>query len=110
MFVSGGRVSWLTHAYAVAIVATLALKMAALVRLRRLRPATRPFQAPFNLHVGAREIPLGPAGRDRSLVGAGAAAMIIARDAAGHRDIRADGQPLAAVHGRRPRERGPGSR
>ena len=59
MFVSGGRVGWLAHAYAVAIVATLALKMAALVRLRRLRPATRPFQAPFNLHIGTREIPLG---------------------------------------------------
>ena len=36
MFVSSGRVKWLAHAYAVAIVATLALKIAALVRLRRL--------------------------------------------------------------------------
>ena len=59
MFVSGGRVGWLAHAYAMAIVATLALKIAALVRLRRLRPAARPFQAPFNLHLGAREIPFG---------------------------------------------------
>ena len=38
MLVSSGRVSWLAHAYAMAIVATLALKIAALVRLRRLQP------------------------------------------------------------------------
>jgi magnesium transporter len=80
MFISGGRVSWLAHAYAMAIVATLALKMAALVRLRRLRPATRPFRAPLNLHLGTREIPLGLLGATL-LVGAGAAAMIVARDA-----------------------------
>ena len=79
MFVSGGRVAWLAHAYAIAIVATLGLKIAALVRLRRLRPATRPFQAPFNLHVGTREIPLGLLA-STLLVGAGAAAMIVARD------------------------------
>ena len=59
MFVSGGRVGWLAHAYAMAIVATLVLKIAALVRLRRLRPATKPFQAPLNLRLGARDIPLG---------------------------------------------------
>ena len=79
MFVSSGRVTWLAHAYAVAIVATLALKIAALVRLRRLRPAARPFQAPLNLHVGAREIPLGLMA-STLLVGAGAAVMVIARD------------------------------
>ncbi len=79
MFVSGGRVTWLAHAYAVAIVATLALKIAALVRLRRLRPAARPFQAPLNLHVGTREIPLGLMA-STLLVGAGAVAMVVARD------------------------------
>ncbi len=79
MFVSGGRVTWLAHAYAVAIVTTLALKIAALVRLRRLRPAARPFQAPLNLHVGAREIPLGLLA-STVLFAAGAMAMVIARD------------------------------
>jgi magnesium transporter len=79
MFVSSGRVTWLAHAYAVAIIATLALKIAALVRLRQLRPAARPFQAPLNLHVGTREIPLGLMA-STLLVGAGAVAMVIARD------------------------------
>ncbi len=81
MFVSGGRVQWLAHAYAVAIVTTLSLKIAALIRLRRSRPAAQPFQAPLNIHVGAREIPLGLLGASL-LVGAGAVAMIIARDPA----------------------------
>ena len=79
IFVSGGRVTWLARAYAMAIAATLVLKIAALVRLRRLRPATRPFRAPFNLHVGAREIPFGLLG-STLLVGLGAAAMIVAGD------------------------------
>ena len=81
MFVSGGRVQWLAHAYAVAIVTTLSLKIAALIRLRRSRPAAQPFQAPLNIHVGAREIPLGLLGASL-LGGAGAVAMIIARDPA----------------------------
>ncbi len=79
MFVSAGRVSWLAHAYAIAIVATLGLKIAALVRLRKQRPAARPFQAPFNLHLGTHEIPLGLFG-STLLVGAGALAMVVARD------------------------------
>ena len=80
MLVSSGRVSWLAHAYAMAIVATLALKIAALVRLRRLSPAAKPFRAPLNLHIGAREIPFGLLVAIL-LVGAGAVAMIIAGDA-----------------------------
>ena len=80
MLVSSGRVGWLAHAYAMAIVATLALKIAALVRLRRLRPAAKPFRAPLNLHLGAREIPFGLL-VSILLVGAGAVAMIIAGDA-----------------------------
>ena len=80
MFVSGGRVGWLAHAYAIAIIATLGLKTAALVRLRRLRPATKPFQAPLNLRLGGRDIPLGLLA-STLLVGAGAIAMILFRDA-----------------------------
>ena len=92
MFVSGGRVTWLAHAYAVAIVATLALKIAALVRLRRLRPAARPFQAPLNLHVGTREIPLGLLA-STLLIGAGRRGDDRRSRRAGHRGGRADGQP-----------------
>ena len=109
MFVSAGRVTWLAHAYAVAIVATLALKIAALVRLRRLRPAARPFQAPLNLHVGTREIPLGLFAATL-LAGAAALALIVSRDPAAIATIALIGQPARALHGRPPRQRAGGHR
>jgi magnesium transporter len=59
MIVSGGQVAWLTDAYAVGIGITVLLKIAALVRLRRLRPAMRPFTAPGTLRWSTREIPVG---------------------------------------------------
>ncbi|HET7220042.1 MAG TPA: magnesium transporter [Vicinamibacterales bacterium] len=83
MVASGGRVTWLAHGYAMAIAATLLIKVAALVRLRRrLRTATRPFRAPLNLRVGAAEVPLGLAGCVLILTVV-AVAMVAARDAAG---------------------------
>ena len=72
MLVSGGRVTWLARAYAMAIAVTLVLKIAALVRLRRRAPGDEPFQAPLNLRVGRRELPLG-------LLGSGAARRLSAR-------------------------------
>ena len=75
---SGGRVPWLSRAYAVAIAVTLLLKISALIRLRSLaKPAA--FQVPLTLHVGARTVPIGlllPGG----LVAAGAAAMVVRGD------------------------------
>jgi magnesium transporter len=59
LWASGGRVMWLAHAYALAVGATLLVRIAALVRLRRTRRDSRPFLAPGNLHLGAREVPLG---------------------------------------------------
>jgi magnesium transporter len=56
---SGGRVSWLARAYGVAIVAMLVLTIAALTRLRRLRPGTLPFEVPGHVRVGGRKIPGG---------------------------------------------------
>jgi magnesium transporter len=58
LWASGGRVMWLAHAYALAIGATLIVRVAALVRLRRTRPDPRPFMTPGNLRVGVREIPV----------------------------------------------------
>jgi magnesium transporter len=55
----GGRVTWLAHAYGMAIAATLLLKIAALVRHRRARRDATPFKVPLNLHIGARELPIG---------------------------------------------------
>jgi magnesium transporter len=56
---SGGRVTWLARAYAIALTFTLLLKIAALIRLRRLRPAARPFRAPFNVPWRGRDWPVG---------------------------------------------------
>ena len=57
---SGGRVTWLARAYAMSIAVTLVLKIAVLVRLRRVRPATaQSFQTPLNLRLAARDIPVG---------------------------------------------------
>jgi magnesium transporter len=83
MVVSSGRVTWLAHAYAMAIAATLAIKVAALVRLRRrLRAAERPFRAPLNLHVGSAEVPVGLFAC-ALVVAVAAAAMVAARDGGG---------------------------
>ena len=56
---SGGRVSWLARAYAVGVVWSALLKVAALVRFRVLRPGPRAFRVPVNLRVGGREWPVG---------------------------------------------------
>ena len=59
IFVSGGRVAWLARAYAVGIAVMLVLTIAALVRLRRIRPGAQPFRVPANPHFRGREVPLG---------------------------------------------------
>jgi magnesium transporter len=58
LVVSGGQVTWVARAYAVAIGATACLKIAALTRLRRRRPDLA-FRVPLNLRIGRRELPLG---------------------------------------------------
>ena len=57
--VSSGRVAWLARAYAVGIAVMLVLTIAALVRLRRIRPGAQPFRVPANLRVRGREFPVG---------------------------------------------------
>ena len=56
---SGGRVSWLARAYAIAVASMLVLTIAALVRLRRTSQGPPPFRAPGNVRVGGRQIPVG---------------------------------------------------
>jgi magnesium transporter len=58
LVVSGGQVTWIARAYAVAIGATACLKIASLVRLRRRRPDLA-FRVPLNLRIRGRELPLG---------------------------------------------------
>ena len=57
--VSGGQVSWLARAYAMVIVVTLVLKIAALMRLRSMRPGARAFAVPLTLRAGALTAPIG---------------------------------------------------
>jgi magnesium transporter len=71
MLVSGGRVAWLAHAYAIAVVVMLVLTVASLVRLRRTHKGRMPFRTPLNFRVLGREVFVG-------LVGTGAAAAAAA--------------------------------
>jgi magnesium transporter len=82
MVASGGRVTWLAHAYAMAIAATLSVKAAALLRLRRARTPARPFRAPLNLRLGSMEIPVGLS-VCLLIVAVAAAAMIAEGDGGG---------------------------
>ena len=56
---SGARVSWLAHAYGVAIAITLALSIAALIRLRGVRQLPMPYTAPGDVRVGRRHFAAG---------------------------------------------------
>jgi hypothetical protein len=59
MVASGGRVIWLSRAYATSLAVMLVLTIAALARLRRAHVGTLPFKTPINLRVRGRELPLG---------------------------------------------------
>jgi magnesium transporter len=81
MLASGGRVTWLARAYAMAVAVMLLLTIAALVRLRRTRRGTIPFKVPLNVRLRGRELPLGLVGPGL-VVAAGALAMIVTGDVA----------------------------
>ncbi len=59
VLLSAGRVDWLARAYAVGIIWTALLKVAALVRFRRIRPEPRAFRVGLNLRLFGREWPVG---------------------------------------------------
>ena len=59
MLASGGRVTWLAHAYAIGIAGTVIFTVASLVRLRRRAAYDVPFKTPGNLRLWGRELPLG---------------------------------------------------
>jgi magnesium transporter len=76
---SGGRVAWLSRAYAIAVAGMIVMTIAALARLRRTRKAQTPFRARGNIRWFGREFPLGLA-VSGAMVAASAAAMILAGD------------------------------
>ena len=59
ILVSGGRVSWLSRASAVAIMATVGLKIGSLLRLRRARAGALSFKVPLNRHLAGHDLPIG---------------------------------------------------
>jgi hypothetical protein len=75
----GGRVSWLSHAYVIAMMATLLVKIAALTRLRATAHEPRPYRAPLNAWFLGRELPLGLLGTG-VLVGASGIALLVVGD------------------------------
>ena len=95
-----GRVEWLGRAYAVAVAASVALKAATLLRLRRKRTESKPFKAAVNPQVGRREIPLGVIGCGL-IVGVSALAMIATGDGPSIADRRAARWVDGPVHVRR---------
>jgi magnesium transporter len=59
IIVSGGRVAWLSRAYAVGLVWTLVLKVAALVWLRARTGTPPSFRVPVTWRIAGREWPVG---------------------------------------------------
>jgi magnesium transporter len=79
VLVSGSRVAWLSHAYAVVLAAELLMTMAALVRLRSTRQDPSPFTARGNLLLGGRRIPAGVV-LTSAIVALSTAAMLLTGD------------------------------
>ena len=59
LIAGAGQISWFASAYAVAVVVGVVLKVAALIRFRRLRPETRAYRVPLNFRLFGREWPVG---------------------------------------------------
>jgi magnesium transporter len=80
--VSGGRVTWLARAYAIAIAVTLGLTVAALARFRRTRKGPLPFKTPWTIRFkSGREFPVGLLAPG-VIVAATALAMVLTGDVA----------------------------
>jgi hypothetical protein len=73
MLASGGRVTWLAHAYAIGIAGTILLTVAAVIRLRRLGAHDLPFKTPANVRLWGREMPMGLLGPAVIVAGCGLA-------------------------------------
>ena len=59
VLLSGGETSWIARGYAIAVVVTAVLKLAALIRYRAIRTEKRAYRVPLNVTIGGREWPLG---------------------------------------------------
>ena len=59
LIAGAGQLTWLANAFAVSLICGALLKIAALVRFRRLRPEARAFRVPVNVRFGSREWPVG---------------------------------------------------
>jgi len=59
VLVSGAEASWIARGYAITVVITAVLKLAALIRYRRIRTEPRAYRMPWNVKVRGHEWPLG---------------------------------------------------
>ena len=59
VLVSGGEASWIARGYAITVVITAVLKLAALIRYRAIRTEPRAYRMPGNVTVRGHEWPLG---------------------------------------------------
>jgi magnesium transporter len=77
VLVSGASTTWIARAYAMAVLVTAVLGLAALVRYRRTRPEKRAYRVPLNLTIAGREWPIALIAAAALLIGA--AAVLIAK-------------------------------
>ncbi len=59
---SGGHLTWLARAYAMAVAVLLMLSVGAIARLRSSQRSVTPYRTPGNFRFGARELPVGLVG------------------------------------------------
>jgi magnesium transporter len=78
---SGGRVAWLSRAYAIAVAVILVLTILSLARIRRMRRGSMPFKARGNIRLGDSELAVGLVA-SAAVVAASALAMVLAGDVA----------------------------
>jgi magnesium transporter len=80
VFISGGEIAWLARVYAIGVLVSAVLKLAALVRYRFLRPGQRAYKMPLTIRVRGAEWPIGLliAG---ALLAIGAIGLLVAVDA-----------------------------
>ena len=78
VLLSGGGTAWIARAYAIAVVVSAVLKLAALIRYRSIRKEKRAYRAPLNVTIGGHEWPLGLIGAAVLLVLAAAGLLAVA--------------------------------
>jgi magnesium transporter len=78
VLLSGGETVWIARGYAIAVVVSAVLKLAALIRYRVIRTEKRAYRVPLNVTIGGHEWPVGLVGAAALLVAAAGSLVAIA--------------------------------